>query len=101
MRRSQARASISKPVKDRLLLNWQAQASYFSKSRSTDKRAAPAGAALLSALMTLLVDTAGKKPAIDNQRLSGNEGCGIGGEKDCGSYEFFCLAETAHRRAHQ
>ena len=56
---------------------------------------------LCVARLTLLVYAAGEKSTIDNERLSSNERRGIGGEKDCSSYKFFCSAEAPHGRAHQ
>src|SRR5208283_293890 len=41
----------------------------------------------------LLVDAAGQKSAIDRQSQAGYKGCGVGGEKDCGSNELLGFAE--------
>ena len=50
-------------------------------------------------LFRLLVDAAGKKTAIDDERLSCGEGRGFGGEIDGCAYELFGFAEAAHGRS--
>ena len=49
----------------------------------------------------LLIDAAGKNPAINHQQVTGNETGGIGGEKNCGARQLFEFAEPSHRRAYQ
>src|ERR1035437_5054825 len=102
MPRSQARAWWSKPARGSRLRNWRERWSCCTDCKRVNrKRLHWLGEPLSVGALGLLVDAAGQKASIDNQSLPGNEGSAIGGEEDCGSDQFFGLAEAAHGRPHQ
>jgi hypothetical protein len=84
--------------------------SAYSLYRAGSKRSFPAsfnselffpqGANFATALLVLLIDSAGEESAVHGQHMACDEAGRVGSEKYGGASQFLEIAESSHRRSH-